>query len=108
MLFLIVGGLVAAFYAYRKTPDGEYQLDKLLLKIPVIGNMMRKVFLSRFASTLAILLGSGVDLITSLNIVEDVVGNKVYANALVEARGQVREGIVFPARWLIRRNFPAW
>ena len=107
VLFLIVGGLVTAFYAYRKTPDGEYQLDKLLLKIPVIGNMMRKVFLSRFASTLAILLGSGVDLITSLNIVEDVVGNKVYANALVEARGQVREGISFSRPLADSPEFPS-
>lgn len=107
VLFLIVGGLVAAFYAYRKTPDGEYQLDKLLLKIPVIGNMMRKVFLSRFASTLAILLGSGVDLITSLSIVEDVVGNKVYANALVEARGQVREGISFSRPLADSPEFPS-
>lgn len=107
VLFLIVGGLVTAFYAYRKTPDGEYQLDKLLLKIPVIGNMMRKVFLSRFASTLAILLGSGVDLITSLSIVEDVVGNKVYANALVEARGQVREGISFSRPLADSPEFPS-
>lgn len=94
-LLLGIGGLLAIFYSYRQTPSGELQLDKLILKIPVIGNMMQKVILSRFSSTLAILLGSGVDLISSLNIVEDVVGNKVYANALVEARGQVREGVSF-------------
>ncbi|HOA41561.1 MAG TPA: type II secretion system F family protein [Halanaerobiales bacterium] len=94
-LLLGIGGLLAIFYSYRQTSSGELQLDKLILKIPVIGNMMQKVILSRFSSTLAILLGSGVDLISSLNIVEDVVGNKVYANALVEARGQVREGVSF-------------
>ena len=94
-LLLGIGGLLAIFYSYRQTPSGELQLDKLILKIPVIGNMMQKVILSRFSSTLAILLGSGVDLISSLNIVEDVVGNKVYANALIEARGQVREGVSF-------------
>jgi len=94
-LLLGIGGLLAIFYSYRQTSSGELQLDKLILKIPVIGNMMQKVILSRFSSTLAILLGSGVDLISSLNIVEDVVGNKVYANALIEARGQVREGVSF-------------
>lgn len=95
LLILIISSIAALLYSYRKTPKGEFRLDKLMLDIPVIGDLMRKVILSRFASTLAILLGSGVDLLSSLSIVEEVVGNKVYSNTLVEARGQVREGVNF-------------
>jgi len=53
---------------------------------------MRKVYISRFSSTLAILIDSGVDLLTALTIVEDVVGNRVYSEILTDARVQVREG----------------
>jgi len=60
--------------------------------MPVIGPMMRKVYISRFSSTLAILVESGVDLLTALAIVEDVVGNKVYGEILTKARVRVREG----------------
>ena len=95
LLILIISSIAALLYSYRKTPKGEFRLDKLMLDIPVIGDLMRKVILSRFASTLAILLGSGVDLLSSLSIVEEVVGNKVYSNTLVDARGQVREGVNF-------------
>jgi type IV pilus assembly protein PilC len=77
---------------YRKTPSGREQTDRLILKIPVIGDMMQKVYISRFSSTLAILIESGVDLLTSLTIVEDVVGNRVYTEILTEARIKVREG----------------
>lgn len=81
--------------SYKKKPTGAYQFDRLILKIPLIGGMMKKVYLSRFTSTLAILLSSGVDLLSALTIVEDVINNRIYAEVLVEARTQVREGVVF-------------
>lgn len=77
---------------YRKTPSGRAKTDSLILKTPIIGDMMQKVYISRFSSTLAILIDSGVDLLTALTIVEDVVGNKVYSNILTDARIRVREG----------------
>ncbi|MFW5787248.1 MAG: type II secretion system F family protein, partial [Halanaerobiales bacterium] len=57
--------LAYAFYRFYKTSRGKYKLDSLLLKIPVIGNMFKKIYLARFSSTLAILLDSGVDLLSS-------------------------------------------
>jgi type IV pilus assembly protein PilC len=76
----------------RTTPAGKEKTDSWILKMPVIGPMMRKVYISRFSSTLAILVESGVDLLTALAIVEDVVGNKVYGEILTKARVRVREG----------------
>lgn len=95
VLIIAVAGIIGVFKLYKSSPKGKYQLDKVMLKIPIIGNMMQKVLVSRFASTLSILLGSGVDLLSSLSIVEEVVQNKVYSNVLIDARGQIREGISF-------------
>lgn len=91
---LLLGAVIAIFLfsRYRKTPKGKERMDRLILKLPVLGPMMRKVYVSRFSSTLAILLDSGVDLLSSLSIVEDVVGNKVFSDILTDARVKVREG----------------
>ncbi|MFW6273902.1 MAG: type II secretion system F family protein [Halanaerobium sp.] len=91
-LLLAVLILIFALGRYRKTPAGRAKTDSWILKMPVIGDMMQKVYISRFSSTLAILIESGVDLLTSLTIVEDVVGNRVYTEILREARVKVREG----------------
>ncbi|PUU88409.1 type II secretion system F family protein [Halanaerobium congolense] len=89
LAFIIVLFILGRF---RGTPAGKEKTDSWILKMPVIGPMMRKVYISRFSSTLAILVESGVDLLTALAIVEDVVGNKVYGEILTKARVRVREG----------------
>ncbi len=104
---LIVVGLLGFFaYYYKNTPRGEIQFDKLKLKIPIIGNMLQKVYVSRFASTLAILMDSGVDLLSSLAIVEDVVGNRIYSRIITEARIQVREGVGLSSPLSSHEEFP--
>ena len=90
LLIFLIGGYL--FYRASQTSAGKYKLDQLLLNIPVIGSAARQIYIARFSSTLAILLDSGVDLLSSLAIVENVVGNSVYAEAIVEARINVREG----------------
>jgi type IV pilus assembly protein PilC len=89
LAFIIMLFILARF---RNTPAGKEKTDRWILKIPVVGSMLRKVYISRFSSTLAILVDSGVDLLTALAIVEDVVGNKVYGEVLTAARVRVREG----------------
>ncbi|MCF8002361.1 MAG: type II secretion system F family protein [Halanaerobiales bacterium] len=103
---LILVALYFAFRNYRKTPEGKLRTDRLILKIPQVGTMMQKIYLSRFSSTLAVLLSSGVDLLASLTIVEDVVGNKLYQKALTEARIKVREGSTLSAPLEKREEFP--
>lgn len=89
LAFLVFLFVLARF---RNTPAGKEKTDSWVLKTPIIGPMMRKVYISRFSSTLAILIDSGVDLLTALAIVEDVVGNRVYGEILTNARVKVREG----------------
>ena len=78
--------------AYTNTYKGKLKKDKFLLKIPVIGDLIRKVVIARFASTLALLIKSGVNIINALPVIEEVVDNEVFANVLLETRLRVREG----------------
>ena len=82
--------LLLRFYA--KTSSGSRRFDALLLKIPVIGDLLRKVIISRFANTLALLLASGVNLVNALPVLENIVGNQIIKEVLEEARARVREG----------------
>lgn len=91
----ILIGLTAVFLLlnnYLKTPKGKLKKDKLILKIPVIGDLVRKVIIARFASTMELLIKSGVNIINALPVIEEVVDNEVFADVLLETRMRVREG----------------
>jgi len=91
----ILIGLTAVFLLlnnYIKTPKGKLRKDKLILKIPVIGDLVRKVIIARFASTMELLIKSGVNIINALPVIEEVVDNEVFADVLLETRMRVREG----------------
>ena len=78
--------------SYLRTDEGRLAWDRWRLRIPVFGPLHRKIAVSRFARTLGTLLKNGVPLLSSLEIVENVVGNRVLEAALQEARGQIGEG----------------
>ncbi|MFW6309122.1 MAG: type II secretion system F family protein [bacterium] len=85
--------LALIMYQYKDHPKWVEFKDKLILKIPIVGDMMKKIYISRFTSTLSMLLESGVDILTSLSMVENVVDNKVFEDIIEEARMQIREGV---------------
>ncbi|MCX8052240.1 MAG: type II secretion system F family protein [Armatimonadetes bacterium] len=87
----IVGGVVA-YQWYRKTDRGSWQIDMLKLKFPVIGELVQKMSISRFARTFATLIHSGVPMMRSLEIVGETAGNRVVAQAIENARNAIREG----------------
>ncbi len=93
LMMLVILGVIYGLSKYKQTPEGQMKFDRLILKMPVLGDMLKKIYISRFSSTLAMMLDSGVDLLESLALVEDVVGNKVLAQILVDTRIQVREGV---------------
>lgn len=93
--WLLMGAGVLGGMIYRRhiqTPRGREQYDRLLLRIPLAGRVAKMVAISRFTRTLATLLASGVPLLTALEIVQQVVGNKVLEEAIQGARGNIREG----------------
>lgn len=77
---------------YYKTDSGRLRIDRLLLRIPVIGDMLLKRSVSRFTRTLSTLLTSGVPAVSSLEITETVVGNRVIADATASIRKRILEG----------------
>ena len=91
----IIGGLVVFVFAIRQwhhTEKGALFLDGAVLKIPIFGDLLRKVAISRFSRTLATLLQSGVPILESLDIVEKTIGNRVLELVIVNVKENVREG----------------
>ena len=93
LLFGTVALLVVFFSIFRNTPKGKLFLDKVTLKVPLIGNLVRKTMVARFSRTLGTLSTSGVAIIEALAIVEEIIENKVLANILIHARIKLQEGI---------------
>lgn len=99
----ILIGLVAfgvgTAYAY-KTPKGRYFIDGLMLKAPIIGNILRKIAVSRFSRTLSTLLSSGVPILQALDITGRTAGNVIIEEAINKVRAGVERGenIVDPLR----------
>ncbi|MFQ5881984.1 MAG: type II secretion system F family protein [Candidatus Methylomirabilales bacterium] len=90
-LLALVGAWVA-LYLYIRTPVGRFQFDRLLLRTPVVGGIVRRIALSRFARHLAVLYLAGVDFILSLSVVERLVGNRVIERAIHDAGEEVMSG----------------
>ncbi|MBI4466782.1 MAG: type II secretion system F family protein [Acidobacteria bacterium] len=94
-IILIAVGIVAAFFAlrfYYKTPGGRFVMDSLLLKVPLIGSLLRKISVARFTRTLGTLLASGVPILEGLSITARTSGNAVVEKALMQVRKAVEEG----------------
>lgn len=92
-ILVVVSGLVAVVIAWKKTVVGQYQWDGLMLNIPLIGPLLRKSLLARFARLLSDLLDSGVQVVQSLNIIADAIGNEVFRQRLILAGQDVEQGI---------------
>lgn len=88
----IVAGTVIAFKQYYKTPAGKLQIDHLMLKIPVMGELVEKNAVARFCRIFGTLTRSGVPILSSLDIVRDTAGNQVYANAIEASKQEVQQG----------------
>jgi type II secretory pathway component PulF len=77
---------------YHKSPKGRLFFDRLMLRLPLIGDLLRKQAIARFTHTLSTLLQSGVPVVSSLEITRDVVGNRVISDALEVVRVRILEG----------------
>ena len=81
----------------RQTNSGTYLVDKIKLKIPVLGNIFAKTAVARFTRTLGTLLTAGVPILEAINITRETAGNEVYARALAKVHDNIREGENFAA-----------
>jgi type IV pilus assembly protein PilC len=92
---LIVAGIVGGIFGlkfWHGTPQGRYVLDSIILKLPVLGILMRKIAVARFTRTLGTLISSGVPILEGLDITAKTSGNAVVERALFQVRKSLEEG----------------
>ena len=88
----LVAGLIYAVKRIDKTDPGQYKIDEMKLRFPILGELATKVAVSRFASTFAQLLHSGVMIMESLEIVGLATGNRVIGDSIADAKKTIEEG----------------
>jgi type IV pilus assembly protein PilC len=92
ILFIVIGAVVGFFFAYKRSPSMQHGMDRFILKVPVIGQIMHNSSIARFARTTAVTFKAGVPLVEALGIVAGATGNKVYEEAVLRMRDDVSVG----------------
>ena len=93
-LEILIGFFLSMFFLLRwaKTQKGQSRMDRVLLKLPLMGKIIRSTSISRFSRTLATLLNGGVPMLKSLDIVQNAIKNTVLKKAIQKAQVNIREG----------------
>jgi type IV pilus assembly protein PilC len=94
ILHTLIGAVlvVLGIRQYYKTPGGQLAIDKLLLRMPIMGNLIRKSAVSRFTRTLGTLVSSGVSILDGLEITARTAGNRVVHDAVMRSRESIAGG----------------
>ncbi|ELC8433818.1 type II secretion system F family protein [Clostridium perfringens] len=92
IIFLILVTAIILLGKYLKSEEGQYKLSSINLKIPVIKKLTQKIIVSRFTRTMGIVSSSGMSLVSSLEIVASVVGNKIAEKELLKVKEKVLKG----------------
>jgi type IV pilus assembly protein PilC len=94
MLFIMISvpAAVFAFKKYYATPMGRLQVDQLMLKLPLFGDLNEKSAVARFCRVFGTLTRSGVPILNCLDIVQETSGNVVIANSIAAAKKEILEG----------------
>jgi type IV pilus assembly protein PilC len=88
----VLAGIGWLFRAYRKTPAGKLTTDRLMLRIPILGQVLRKAAIARFSRTLGTLVQSGVPILDGLEITARTAGNRVVEDAVMKSRASIAGG----------------
>ena len=94
-ILLALGGLGFTVKQYYQTPRGRRQIDALLLKLPILGIILRKISIARFSRTLSTLLSSGVPILSALEITARTAGNVIIEEAVLKIRDAIERGETF-------------
>ncbi len=94
LLFFAVtgGGIGALLYVYKRSEKMQFTLDRLTLRLPIFGELLKKATIARFARTLSTMFGAGVPLVDGLESVASASGNRVYYNGIMNVRSEVSTG----------------
>ena len=92
LMILIIVGLVIGFRRWRTTSVGEHVIDTLMLKIPIFGELQKKIILVEFTRTLGMLITSGIHILEGLTILKNSLGNVLFREAITEIAKKVEKG----------------
>lgn len=92
LMILGTGGAVWLFRRWRKTPFGELVVDQFVFKIPLFGELQKKIILVDFTRTLGMLVASGIHILEGLQILKNSLGNVLFRNAIGEISKKVEKG----------------
>jgi general secretion pathway protein F len=92
LILLLTGGGIYAFRRWKRSENGKARWDRMVLRLWVVGPVVRMVAIARFARILGTLLAGGVPLLTALEIVKNLLGNQVLIKVVEDARVAIREG----------------
>ena len=107
--YICIGAIYGAFFAFKNyyaTNHGKLVIDRLMLKAPVLGDVLRKSSVSRFTRTLGTLIGSGVSILEGLEITAKTAGNRVISDAIMESRASIAGGETIAAPLQKSQVFP--
>lgn len=105
---VILAGIASylVFRYWKRTKKGKLRWDGLRLKFPIFGDLNRKVAIARFGGTLGTMLSAGVPLLQALDIVKNVLGNKVLENVVDDSKEAIKEGEAIAAPLKRSKQFP--
>jgi type IV pilus assembly protein PilC len=106
-ILMALGAIAFAIKKYYDTPPGRYQIDALVLKMPILGMIMRKIAVARFCRTLSTLLSSGVPILDGLDITARTAGNAVVEEAIQKTRASIERGETVSAPLRETNVFPS-
>jgi type IV pilus assembly protein PilC len=107
--YVVVAAIGLAVFSIKRfyaTPDGKLTIDRLMLKAPVLGDVIRKSAVSRFTRTLGTLISSGVSILDGLEITAKTSGNRVIQDAIMESRASIAGGETIAAPLKKSEVFP--
>jgi len=107
LIILGAGGAVAGIQKWKKTSSGERIIDTYMLKIPVLGNLQKKVILVEFTRTLSMLLSAGIHILDALKILKNSLGNVLYRDAIDDIGKKVEKGFTLGDTFQAHKEFPA-
>lgn len=108
--YYFIGGMIAFgvgfMYAYRRSEKMQFAMDRIFLKLPIFGVILKKSALARFSRTLAIIFGAGVPLVDGMNTVGAATGNRVYQKAVAEVKHDISTGRSLESSMASTKVFP--
>lgn len=107
LIVLIVGGIIAALRSWNKTKTGQRKIDEFMFKVPIVGDLRKKIILTSFSRTLSLLLSSGVPLLNGLIIVAESMDSILYREAMQAITKKVEKGVSLARAVFVFDLFPS-